>query len=625
MNYILLSYSILITFILLFISKDITYFGRGIQPDKNGKLTMTDQEKMILATSKLKLFFWPSKVHLIKNSRGQLREIWVILINIFSKLLKSKDEFLNVILSLISNLGCIVLAYFILDIYFSKNVAFFGAALYATSIWPYQVALFFGHILLAQFFFFLSIFTLALTSIYPEYTYLLIFISGFLSIICFSSSSASRKYPPIIFAFFIFTLYPNIDFIINNNRGLILISLILANIIIFQIIKNKFYGFIKKKIEQNVTKDSVETYFSDFKKKLIKLYHIPALIILIFFCYNKNIDVLFKFSIFVLGIILASLIILYPNFIRGIGRYFVFLEIGNWANHFRSYPKNYFKQDTSGNFRAPATYYLNFLPRFCPVILLLYISSFLIILFSNYFLFKEKLLYIFLSLIPLLIIELSKAMRVSKSYLPILIGLIFLIIVVAAKLENNFSDNIFFLSIIILILFNLLHKIFFLVKDVIPTRLGPSNLAKFLIKNKIYKIGTYNNPYNDEIVGPINQKFPKKINFQFYETIDECKNCDYFLIPQRCAKSITMETQQFAIKNGDFKMDKKLNEIEKNGILEIITFKKFKTLGTSRFFVGESEISGFREFCLKDISDADRKITYALILDLRKLKNINEK
>jgi hypothetical protein len=86
-----------------------------------------------------------------------------------------------------------------------------------------------------------------------------------------------------------------------------------------------------------------------------------------------------------------------------------------------------------------------------------------------------------------------------------------------------------------------------------------------------------------------------------------------------------METQQFAIKNGDFKMDKKLNEIEKNGILEIITFKKFKTLGTSRFFVGESEISGFREFCLKDISDADRKITYALILDLRKLKNINEK
>ena len=171
----------------------------------------------------------------------------------------------------------------------------------------------------------------------------------------------------------------------------------------------------------------------------------------------------------------------------------------------------------------------------------------------------------------------------------------------------------------VLILVNFVHKIFFLVKDVIPTRLGPSNLAKFLIKNKIYKIGTYNNPYNDEIVGPINQKFPKKINFQFYNSIDECKDCDYFLIPQRSAKSVTMETQQFAIKNGDFKLDKKLNEIEKNSILQKITIKKFKMLGTSRFYVGESEISGFREFCLKDISKEDRQLGYALLLDLKKL------
>ena len=620
MHYLLFIYSLLITLILIFHARDITFFGRGIQPDKNGKLTMTDQEKMIIAVRNLKLFFWPSKIHSIENSRGQLREIWVIIINILSRLFNSKDEFLNVLLSLISNLGCIILSYFILDIYFSKNIAFFGTALYATSIWPYQIALFFGHILLAQFFFFLSIFTLALTNIYPEYAYLLTFISGFLLIICFSSSSASRKYPPIIFIFFIFTLSQDIDFVINNSRSIILISLLLINIIIFLFIKNKFYNFIKKKIEKYVPKERIEIYFNDFKKKLIKLYFIPVPVIFIFFCYNKNIDVLFKFSIFLIGTILAILIILYPNFIKGIGRYFVFLEIGNWANHFRSYPNNYFKQDTSGNFRAPPTYYLNFLPRFCPLIILLYILSLLIVLLSDYFLLLEKILYIFLSLLPVLTIELTKAMRVSKSYLPILVGLIFLIIVVAAKLENISSNNIFLISIIFLILVNLLHKIFFLLQDVIPTRLGPSNIAKFLIKNKIYKIGTYNNPYNDEIVGPIYQKFNKKIKFQFYESIDECENCDYFLIPQRSAKSFTMESQQFAIKNGDFKMDKKLNEIESNGILEDITIKKFKTLGTSRFYVGESEISGFREFCLKDISEADRKITYALILDLRKLK-----
>ena len=36
-------------------------------------------------------------------------------------------------------------------------------------------------------------------------------------------------------------------------------------------------------------------------------------------------------------------IILYPNFIRNFGRYVVYLNIGSWANHFKSYPKNYFK------------------------------------------------------------------------------------------------------------------------------------------------------------------------------------------------------------------------------------------------------------------------------------------
>ena len=159
--------------ILIFISRDITFFGRAIFPEYKQKKGFTDQEKMILATDELKLFYWPSKIHLIDNARAQLREVWVFLINIISKLFKSKDEFINVFLSLISNFGCIVLIYQILNIYFSTTVAFFGAALYSTSIWPYQIAFYFGHILLSQFFFFLSIFILALMDLYPELSYLL--------------------------------------------------------------------------------------------------------------------------------------------------------------------------------------------------------------------------------------------------------------------------------------------------------------------------------------------------------------------------------------------------------------------------------------------------------------------
>ena len=313
-------------------------------------------------------------------------------------------------------------------------------------------------------------------------------------------------------------------------------------------------------------------------------------------------------------------IILYPNFIRNFGRYVVYLNIGSWANHFKSYPKNYFKVDTSGDFRAPMNWYVGFLLRFCPLIFILYIVSIFFIIFTDFFIVKEKIFYIILSLIPFLVIEFSKAIRVAKSYLPILIGMILLIVAVCSKLEIVLNNNIFFWITNFLILLNLLHQLFYLITDILPTRLGPSMVAKFLIKNKICEIGTYNNPYNDELAGAIIQKFPDKIKFKFYNSISECKNCDYFLIPQRSAKSVTMETQQFAIKNGDFNLDQRLNDIENNGILDKITIKKFKLLGASRFFVGESEITGFREFCLKDISDLDRKLSYALILNLRELK-----
>tara|TARA_Y100000591_G_scaffold332203_1_gene368662 strand:+ start:1834 stop:3705 length:1872 start_codon:yes stop_codon:yes gene_type:complete len=621
MNYLLFTYSLLVTLILIFLARDITFFGRGIQPDKNGKLTMTDQEKMILATQKLNLFYWPSKIHSIENARAQLREVWAFLINIITKLLKSKDEVINVSLSLISNFGCIILIYQILNIYFSNSVAFLGTALYSTSIWPYQIALFLGHILLSQFFFLLSIYSLALMNLYPELSYLFLFISGFLLIICFSSSSASRKYPPIIIFFLIFQLFENFIFVVNYQRILILFLLLIFVFLSFQIFKNKIYITIEKKIKKYVLNpESVVNYVKQSKKIISNLVYLFIPTILMFFSFNSNINIIIKISLFLFGIIVSMLIILYPELIRNLGRYVVYLNIGSWANHFRSYPKNFFKVDTSGDFRAPISWYLGFLIRFCPLIFITFIFCFFFTIFSGQFNNIEKILFIFLSLVPFFVIELSKAIRVAKSYLPILIGMIFLIVVVMSELENILPRNIFFLILTCLILINLIHKIFYLIIDVIPSRLGPSNLAKYLIKNKILEIGTYNNTFNDELAGPIIQKFPNKIKFQFFNSISECKNCNYFLVPQRSAKSVTMETQQFSIKNGDFKLDQKLNEIEKKGILQKIVIKKFKMLGTSRFFVGESEISGFREFCLRDISDFDRDLSYALILDLRKIK-----
>lgn len=620
MFYYLLIYSFFTTLFLVYISRDITFLGRGIFEDKKGKLTMTDQEKMLLGNSKLGWFYWPSKIHDIENSRGQLREIWTILSNFLSKLFKSKDEFVNVFLSLISNFGCSILIYFILNIYFSNQVAFFGAALYATSLWPYQICLYFGHILLAQFFFLLSILFLGLTTVFPDFFYPFLFVSGFFLTICFSSSSASRKYPPVIIIFLLFVLNDQIIMSFDYVKLIACSIFIFVFYVLYFLIKNKLLLYIKNKIEYFVKdKDNSKQYYINVKNKINKLvlYFLPLVFILISFL--NDYQIIGNIFVFFLGLITSGIFILYPKIFKNIGRYYIYLNIGSWANHFKSYPSNFFKVDTSGDFRAPINYYIPFLLRFTPVVFLLYIFSFLFTIFSDTFLLKEKFFLIVISVTPFVIIEASKAIRVAKSYLPILIGMIILIVPTFSKILNNFENKLYLYVIILIILLNFFHKVYYLFTDLIPTRLGPSNLAKFLLKNRIFEFGTYNNPYNDELVGAIKQKFPNKFKINYFESISDSNSCRFFIVPQRSSKSVTMETQQYAIKNGDFKADEKLNEIEKNGLLEQITIKKFKTMGCSKFYVGESEITGFREFCLKDISKEDRKLGYALVLDLKKL------
>ena len=51
--------------------------------------------------------------------------------------------------------------------------------------------------------------------------------------------------------------------------------------------------------------------------------------------------------------------------------------------------------------------------------------------------------------------------------------------------------------------------------------------------------------------------------------VASCLTCSGSLsqYPPRSSKSVNMETENYAIKNGDFKKDKELNKLELNGYL----------------------------------------------------------
>ena len=62
--------------------------------------------------------------------------------------------------------------------------------------------------------------------------------------------------------------------------------------------------------------------------------------------------------------------------------------------------------------------------------------------------------------------------------------------------------------------------------------------------------------------------------------------------------------------------------MEKNLIKNYVE-KEFKTMGSSKIWVLESEVTGFRDLNLNDINDHDRWLGMCRIINLKELKKIN--
>ena len=93
-----------------------------------------------------------------------------------------------------------------------------------------------------------------------------------------------------------------------------------------------------------------------------------------------------------------------------------------------------------------------------------------------------------------------------------------------------------------------------------------------------------------------------------------------FIVPPTSSKSVSFETENEVILNGDFRSDEVLNNLLDNFMIEDFALAKFKTLGCSKYYVNESEVTSFRYHILNHISDKDRELSYGWVLDLKKLK-----
>ena len=230
----------LVAFYLVVILKDtrgITFLTPSIS---------TDDEKMLVTADQYAnrgFINWPGIVHYLYEGKGraELREFWIIFISFIQRCSFKKSKFshhVNVTAGIISQGISTLLIYFLSSYFVPNYIALLISIIYLSQIWCTQVILWLGHIIFSQVFFLISIGFLLFAYINQGNDLIfnsLILISGISNTLCFTASSASRKFPPIIIFLQLFICL-NIfsgtnETLIINSLGLVVLALVSSPIL----------------------------------------------------------------------------------------------------------------------------------------------------------------------------------------------------------------------------------------------------------------------------------------------------------------------------------------------------------------------------------------------------------
>lgn len=594
----------------------------------------SDNEKMILAGRKIIFFSWLSSIHKIKivNNvvpRAELREYWVLCISLILKLYKNKStDHPSVLLSLIANFFSLILIFLILKNYFNLECGILGFLFYLTMFWPYAKALHKGHLLLSQMFFLFSILCLQFTSLNNfNLDLFLYFLSGIFIFISFSSSSASRKFPVILFFALIFSFEEY--FVFNIKNFYFFCCVIFLVFLIFKINKILFLKF------QIVILKFLNKYFVflnwkiDYIFFLNKFFFLIALIGILFFSFfSLSFELYLNLLFFIIGLSLVFIHIFFPvkSFKDNLIRYYVWLNASTWTSHFAVYPNSekLFKTKISTGFRGGGLiWYHKLFLRMMP---LTYLSYILINIFSICILLlnisnsNSELNILFLiifiiSLTPVLIHELTKGMKVGRTLFSVIPTMIFSIVFNYYFIMSFFSSYIIFFILLIVITIQLLHSLYVLYNDVIPCRMAPNILKERLQLINCKTFYTYDNPYNYNFVNVMQEQYPGLFKIKYINSVKEVKS-GIVVVPHTSSKAYGMESQQYSAQNGDFREDVNLNILLDNKQIEQKSLFKIKTFGTSKIYPQYSEVTTYRDLIIRDISKYDRWLGNAWILKI---------
>ena len=251
------------------------------------------------------------------------------------------------------------------------------------------------------------------------------------------------------------------------------------------------------------------------------------------------------------------------------------------------------------------------------------------IIYSYYSNFINFLFFFFVSILPVLIHELTKGLKVGKAYYAVHISFLFFLFCFLGNLQNfkNLNNTYFFefdylfLAITLICFIQSIHS-YFMVKENIQTRIGVKKLYEYLVANKITEFCTYQNKFNKLFVENMLKFYPNNFKVNYIKTLDDINLFDnkIVIVPPITSKVFVFNTDYEVALEGFFSKDKKLLKILNDESIQKISLTKIKTMCSYKYYIYDDEVLSYRSIYLNQINDKDFYYGLGWIIDL---KNIN--